>query len=214
MKKGTFFFILFNFIATFAMSQSKTDVGGRVGGSYYIGDYNEATPFRSPNVAGGIFLRFNFNDYYAVRMGVDGGYFTGSYSASDGFLPNGGGSFSSLIFDGNLAFEINFLPFDALAYKKKKFAPFVSAGFGVSYLSGDLSPSLPLSIGIKYRPARRLTVGFEWSITKTFSDKMDGYTNLTDQNNSTIHNNDWYSIAGLFITFRLLNNSVVCPVYQ
>ena len=214
MKKNILLIASFSLISTIAISQNKTDVGGRVGGTYYIGDYNEATPFSSPNVAGGLFLRYNFNDYYAVRFGVNGGYFSGSYSPNKGYLPNAGGGFRSLILDGNLAFEINFLPYDALAYKQKKYAPFASVGFGISYLNGDLSPSLPLSIGLKYRPARRWTIGFEWTITKTFSDNLDGYRNLTDQKNSTIHNNDWYSVAGLFITFRLLNNSIVCPVYQ
>lgn len=214
MKKVTFLLILFSLITSYAISQNRVDIGGRLGTSYYIGDYNEATPFSSPNIAGGVFLRFNFNDYYAVRFGANGGYFSGTYSSAKGYLPNAGGSFSSLIFDGNAALEINFLPYDALAYKRKSCAPFVSAGFGVSYVGGTLTPSVPLSVGVKYRPARRWTVGFEWTITKTFSDRIDGYTNLTDQKNSIIHNNDWYSVAGLFITFRLLNNSVVCPVYK
>lgn len=214
MKKNTILFVFLNLITTIAISQNSIDIGGRVGGSYYIGDYNVATPFSHPNIAGGVFIRYNFNDYYAVRFGVNGGNFSGGYSATNGYLPAAGGGFNTLIFDGNVALEINFLPFDALAYKRKKYAPFVSAGFGVSYIGAALSPSVPLSIGVKYRPARRWTVGFEWTISKTFTDKLDGYTNWTDQKKSIIHNNDWYSVAGLFITFRLLNNSVVCPVYK
>lgn len=79
---------------------------------------------------------------------------------------------------------------------------------------GQFKPVVPMSLGFKYRPSYRWTIGAEWILTKTFSDNMDGYTNLSDRKKTIIHNNDWYSVAGLFITFRLLNNRIVCPVYQ
>ncbi|SDB95860.1 type IX secretion system protein PorG [Williamwhitmania taraxaci] len=209
-----FFVSIFLILSLWAVSQNKTDIGFRLGATYYIGDYNESLPFSSPSFAGGGFIKYNFNDYYAARFGLSGGSYTGSYNASAGYLPAAGGAFSSLIIDGCAAFEVNFLPFSPLASKGKRMSPFTSIGIGVSYDNGQIIPVIPLSIGVKYRPAPRWTVGVEWILTKTFSDKMDGYTNLTDQKKTIFHNNDWYSVAGLFITFRLLNNRTVCPVYQ
>ena len=213
MKKLLFVSFL-SIISQLGFSQNKTDIGLRLGATYYIGDYNESLPFASPNLGGGVFLRYNINDYYSARVGVNGGSYSGSYSPSNGYLPAAGGAFSSLIFDGSAALEVNFLPFSALAYKGANVTPFVSLGLGASYRSGAVEPVVPISLGVKYRPAPRWTVGFEWILTKTFSDKIDGYVNLSDQKKTVIHNNDWYSVAGLFITFRLLNNRIVCPVYQ
>ena len=201
-------------LSHWTFSQNKVDLGLRLGASYYIGDYNESIPFASPNLAGGVVVKYNFNDYYSARIGVNGGNFTGNHNSSVGYLPAEGGSFSSVIIDGCAAFEANFLPYDPLAFKGKRFSPFISVGVGASYGAGSIKPVLPMSVGIKYRPSFRWTIGAEWTLTKTFSDNIDGYTNLSDQKNSIIHNNDWYSVAGLFITFRLLNNRIVCPVYQ
>lgn len=201
-------------ISVKAFTQNKTDIGFRLGATYYVGDFNESIPFSSPNFGGGGLLKYNFNDYYAARIGVNGGYYSGAYSLSKGYLPNGGGAFSSLVVDGSAALEINFLPFNALAYKRDRITPFVSFGVGASYASGLIIPVIPMSIGCKYRPVSRVTVGAEWILTKTFSDRLDGYVNLVDQKKSVIHNNDWYSVAGLFITFRLLNNRTTCPVYK
>ena len=197
-----------------AFPQNKTDIGFRLGTTYYIGDYNESLPFASPNFAGGVLYKYNFNDYYAARIGLNGGYYTGVFNPSAGYLPSAGGSFSSLIFDGCAAIEVNFLPFSSMAYKGKRVSPFVSIGVGASYGSGMINPVIPMSLGVKYRPTLRWTVGIEWLLTKTFSDRLDGYVNLTDQKKTVFHNNDWYSVAGIFITFRLLNNREVCPVYK
>ena len=213
MRKLIFIIPLF-IIASKAYTQNKTDVGLRVGATYYIGDYNESMPFASPSFAGGGVFKYNFNDYYVARIGVNAGYYAGSHNSSVGYLPAEGGAFSSLIIDGSAALEVNFLPYDPLAFKGKRFTPFITIGVGASYGSGQFKPVVPMSLGFKYRPSYRWTIGAEWILTKTFSDNMDGYTNLSDQKKTIIHNNDWYSVAGLFITFRLLNNRIVCPVYQ
>jgi len=197
-----------------AYAQNKTDIGLRLGATYYVGDFNESIPFSSPSFGCGGILKYNFNDYYSARFGVNGGYYSGAYNSSKGYLPNAGGAFSSLIVDGSASLEINFLPFNPLAYKRDRITPFVSLGVGASYATGLIAPVIPMSVGFKYRPVSRLTVGAEWILTKTFSDRLDGYVNLEDQKKSVIHNNDWYSVAGLFITFRLLNNRTTCPVYK
>ena len=213
MRKLIFIIPLF-IIASKAYTQNKTDVGLRVGATYYIGDYNESMPFASPSFAGGGVFKYNFNDYYVARIGVNAGYYAGSHNSSVGYLPAEGGAFSSLIIDGSAALEVNFLPYDPLAFKGKRFTPFITIGVGASYGSGQFKPVVPMSLGFKYRPSYRWTIGAEWILTKTFSDNMDGYRNLSDQKKTIIHNNDWYSVAGLFITFRLLNNRMVCPVYK
>ncbi len=201
-------------LSLWTFSQNKIDIGFRLGATYYIGDYNESIPFASPNFAGGGIVKYSFNDYYSARIGVNAGYYAGSHNSSVGYLPAEGGAFSSMIIDGSAAFEVNFLPYDPLAFKEKRVTPFITIGVGASYGSGQFKPVVPMSLGFKYRPSYRWTIGAEWLLTKTFSDNMDGYTNLSDQKKTIIHNNDWYSVAGLFITFRLLNNRIVCPVYQ
>jgi len=49
---------------------------------------------------------------------------------------------------------------------------------------------------------------------KTFNDTIDDYSSPDDGRKPFLHNNDWFSFIGLIYTYRIPNNSYICPAYN
>ena len=73
--------------------------------------------------------------------------------------------------------------------------------------------SLPFGVGVKVNFPSRISAGAEWSFRKSFNDRIDGVENPSGLH-SLIHNNDWYSFLGIFITFKFFNFAAECPAYK
>lgn len=216
-RKFVLILILFfpiNFIAKL-FAQDKRDIGLQLGGTYYYGDFNETTPFYKPSLGAGIIFRYNFNNFYSIRISALYGSITGS-SPTDQYLPQveSNASFSKTIIDAEIMGEFNFLPFNPINERDRRFTPFVNLGVGASKIGGTVAPSIPFGIGIKFAPLHRHTVALEWRFHKTFTDSIDDYQAPSDGKSAVIHNNDWVSFIGLVYTFRLFNGDNPCPVYQ
>ena len=125
------------------------------------------------------------------------------------------------------ATEENFLPFVPNS-GKWDCTPYVAGGLGYSLIvsSGvrtNLTSSyiknpvahmtLPFGIGVKINLSRRVSAGGEWSFRKTFTDRIDFVQNPAGES-SIIHNNDWYSFAGIFITYKFFKFAQDCPAYS
>lgn len=221
MKK---FILLFLFIlpTNILTGQSKTELGVVVGTSYYQGDINKSKLFYSPSVAYGLILKYNLSDQLSASF--RGIY--GKISGDDSDFSNPenqlrGASFSTSLIDYSALIEFNFLPYSSSGYIKKnknRFAPFVFVGIGGNYIfssAGNENPiTIPFGLGIKYNIFERLTLGIEWSYRKTFNDEIDGVINIQDVNNTpVIHNDDWYSFCGVFVTYKLFRDKIDCPTY-
>ncbi len=195
-------------------SQERKDLGIQFGGSYYMGDYNQGTPLYQPSPSVGVIYRYNLNKYYSLRISASHGTLKGSYSSLNQYLPGVTGSFSKQLIETEGLCEINFMSFNTRHLKKDNFSPYVILGIGGAYIDGEILPHFPFGVGIKYCPISRITIGWEWRLSKTFNDNIDNYKNVYDGSQAIFHNNDWFSFVGLFITFRLYNNNKTCPVYQ
>ena len=213
-------------VATFyfynVMGQSKTELGGFLGASYYQGDINKSKIFYSPSVAGGILLKYNFSKHFVVGLKGIYGHLKGSdsdFKNLENQLRNA--SFSESIIDLSCQFEFNFLPYTSSGYIKKndnRFTPYLSIGVGANFILGsgnfENPLTIPFGLGIKYNIFERLTLGVEWNYTKTFNDKIDGVVNIQDASNTpVIHNDDWYSFCGVFLTYKLFKDKIDCPTY-
>ena len=203
-------------------AQSKTEQGVLLGTSYYQGDINHSKLFYSPSLAYGLILKYNLSDH--LSAGVKGYY--GKLQGNDydfDHLENQlrGASFSATLIDISVLIEFNFLPYSSSGYIKKnknRFAPFAFIGIGGNYIfssGGFENPiTIPFGLGIKYNIFERLTLGMEWSYRKTFNDQIDGVLNIQDElNTPAIHNDDWYSFGGVFITYKLFRDRIDCPTY-
>ena len=210
------FFFIICFSPLLSVAKQKNDVGFSVGASYYMGDYNMATQFYMPSPAIGVMFRHNFNEFYAIRVSGSHGHLKGSYSQSKHLLHNlpAETSFSHQIAEIATSLEIGFRPFGTKPIDAHKFSPFVSVGVGAAYIDRKFVVHFPFGIGIKYTPFNRWTFGAQWQLHKTFTDNIDGYSNVTSIERLRIHNYDWIGIGGIFVSYRLVNKGAICPVYN
>lgn len=215
MIKRCLLFISINIIVIGSVfSQEKKDIGFQLGASYYIGDYNQGKPLYQPLPAVGFIFRYNLSKFYAFRLSASYGGLRGNYNSFNQFLPIAPSSFTKQIIETELLSEVNFLSFSTLSSKGDTFAPYVIFGIGGAYSGGEIIPNIPFGVGFKYCPIPRITIGCEWRLHKTFTDKIDNYQNIFDGSKAIFHNNDWFSFVGLFITYRLYNSDITCPAYK
>ena len=215
-------FILVLLCPSFWISAQRNANLGVIGGiSYYMGDINPGRHFYNPSYAIGAIYRINLNPRYAIRGNA---YYT-TLSGSDLDFPEllhpdryfEPVTFSTSLLDLNIQGEFNFLPFTPNV-GRFNYTPYVACGLGFSMaLSSDAGTNhhltLPFGIGAKFNISKKISTGAEWSFRKTFTDLIDGQKNPTDIQ-SLIHNNDWYSYLGIFITYKFLNFSSECPAYE
>jgi len=219
MRRLFILVLLFPGICVFAQRNANFGIIGGI--SYYMGDINPSRHFYNPSPAVGIIYRVNINPRFAVRGNA---YYT-TVSGSDNDFPEllhpdrpfEPVTFSTSLLDLNLQTEFNFLPFTPNV-GNFKYTPYVSAGLGFTMaLSGGSGANhhltFPFGIGAKLNISKRISTGFEWSFRKAFSDLIDGQENPTGVQ-SMIHNNDWYSYLGIFITVKFLNFAADCPAYE
>jgi hypothetical protein len=204
-------FLILLCLASF--SQEKNDLGIITGTSYYFGDLNPGTQFYQPSPAFGFIFRNNRSDMISLRFSGMLGSLKGTAPQSY-YLPNNPEGFSTRLFSLETTCEIGFLPYHTFFSQTRSFSPYVVLGAGLAYSNGYFMPNIPFGIGAKYSPANRWTIGLEWRLHKTFFDQIDGYQNITSNPRSFIHNNDWFGIAGFFVTYRLINKGAVCPAYK
>lgn len=195
------------------------DAGAVLGMSGYLGDAGGSNPFRRPGVMFGGLARYNFNERWAMRGQMSVSTLSGNTADFDNVYPdNAEYSFRSTVGEFSVRGECNFLPYGmGEAYKSlSRWSPFVSVGVGVSMINCDgassFSPVIPLSAGVKYKMTRRLNLSVEFSMTKTFSDKIDGES-LDDPygiKSSFIKNTDWYSALSVSLTYEFGQRCSVC----
>lgn len=107
------------------------EVGPWAGASYYFGDLNTNVRLNKPNAAGGLLVRYNFNDRLAFSL--SGNY--GKIGAADSDSQNPfekirNLSFESDIWDASALFEFNFLPY-VHGSRDDFFTPYLFGGLSV-----------------------------------------------------------------------------------
>ncbi len=199
-----------------ASGQKKTDPGILGGTSYYLGDLNHSRHFHSLSPSGGFICRYNFNPRNSIR-------FHGLYARIKGDPGDFGepypdspfDAFTTDLVDLGLNTEFNFMPYEATKVRKDRYTPYVSGGIGyVIVLGGESTPALSFGTGFKYNVSRRMSAGLEWSFRKTFSDRLDDVPNEGYENNLFFHNKDWYSIVGVFVTYKIFDWGLDCAAYE
>lgn len=212
----------------FLYSQKNANLGIFAGTAYYVGDINPNRHFYRPRPSVGLIYRLNLNDHYSIRANGYYAYLSGSdvdfvnnYRADRQTQPV---EFNTSLIDGTIQFEINFLP-----YKPNNlgwdYTTYVSGGIGYSIITSSnvrtnyndiKNPvphmTIPFGVGVKMNINRKVSAGFEWSFRKAFSDRVDYLPNPSDKL-SLFHNNDWYSFAGIFITYKFFKFAADCPAY-
>jgi hypothetical protein len=223
LKRFLLFISLFFLLAIgITHAQQKANIGIFAGTAYYMGDINPNRHFYRPRLSLGGFYRYNINSRYAIKAS---GYYA-SLSGNDLDFPQvlhpdrpmSPANFKTSLMDMAAQVEFNFLPFTPNTLGKWQYTPYISAGIaGSLIISSDVDVpaflSFPFGIGVKVNLSSRWGAGAEWSFRKTFSDKIDGLENPSGVQ-SLVHNNDWYSFMGVFITYKFFNFAKTCPTYN
>jgi len=217
MKKIPGLLLLF-VLSLSASGQRSADYGVYGGVTSYLGDINPNRLFYRPQPAGGLFYRYNLNPRQSIRANI----LLGGLKANDLDFRNNFQQTRALSFSGTVAelaaqFEFNFLPYSTQG-KRWNYTPYLAAGAGVSFINtGSVSyqPVIPFSLGFKINIHKNLGIEAEYGFRKTFYDKFDGLKDNVDPNHEAwLHNNDWYSFAGISFTWKIYNKLVGCPAFK
>ncbi|HBS85878.1 MAG: hypothetical protein A2W91_09015 [Bacteroidetes bacterium GWF2_38_335] len=214
--------ILLLFLYCSSFSQKRADIGIFVGRSYYLGDLNTNIHFKESKMALGAIYRHNFDYRWALR----GSLIMGTLGCTDEtsaykyqLLRNA--DFQTAFYDFTAQMEFNFFPYKPGDAKMNN-SPYVAAGF-TFFMATDcpfpFQVAIPFGVGYKFNIAKKLSAGFEWTFRKSFTDLLDYTTGFDDipvlgvdypYQRGYIKNNDWYSMAGIFITYKLFGFGNPC----
>ncbi|MFO8236318.1 MAG: DUF6089 family protein [Bacteroidales bacterium] len=220
-------FLLSSFLLLLSLSlfsQEGVSLGAVGGTAHYIGDYNKTNPFYSPSLGYGLVMKTDFSKRYSVKIMAARQSLSGDMTDFDDFnypaTPDNiitKKSFYTSFWDISASVEFNFLPYDVFNIRKENFSPFVFLGVGTDYFLTEEKINFPLTIpfglGIKYNIFERFSIGFEWNVRKIFFDSMDG-VNTIEGHESELHNDDWYHMPFLFITYKPFSRVINCPTYD
>ena len=210
---------LLSLLALFTASaqQYKYEVGPVIGMTGYLGDCNFDHLFERPSVTGGVIFRYAHNSRWAFKANLNYANIRGHSMYDETWFPDGANYvFSSHLIDLGLTAEFNFLNFGrGPMYKKyKPITPYMVAGVGFVFATSNghnqASFTIPIGIGVKYKYKDRLNLGFEFTMRKEFSDRIDGYSDLFGIKHSFGKNTDWYSFLTVTATYEFGKRCIKC----
>jgi hypothetical protein len=229
-----FGFLLLILLPFSAYGQRSADYGIAGGVSSYLGDINTNRLFYRPLPAGGVFYRYNLNPRQSIRASILMGGLKGYDSDFNNlFQTSRNDKFNGIVAEGAVQFEFNFLTYSTQG-KRWNYTPYLAAGVGISYLDIDsyiwnnvdgdynapipiskFNPIIPFSLGFKINIYKNLGIEAEYGFRKTFYDKFDGLEDKVNPDpKAWLHNNDWYSFAGIAFTWKIYNKLVGCPAFK
>lgn len=195
------------------------DAGGGLGMTGYLGDANTSNLWSSPSWDVELLFRYIANPRWALKTNLYVGNLKGDSSKMTNVFPTGETyKFSTIFYEIGEMAEFNFFNYGiGETYRKlKKFSPYITAGLGMTMWSigGSLGAgmTIPMGIGFKYKPSRRINLGLEFLMKKVFADRLDG-PQLEDPigiKSSFMKNTDWYSTLTFTVSFEFSKRCAVC----
>ncbi len=145
---------------------------------------------------------------------------SGSTDDMSNVLPAGteGFSFTSQVYDLNVRGEFNFFSYGmGETYKRlRRWTPYLAVGIGASLASSDGNTaagfSIPMAFGFKFKLKERINLHAEFSMTKVFSDHIDG-KDIADLNHiktDFYKSTDWFSRITVGISYEFGKRCETC----
>jgi Domain of unknown function (DUF6089) len=209
-------------------SQAQIEAGVYAGATNYQGDLADGTIiWRETQLSYGALLRYTPHRFVSLRAHfMQGNLQASDYNSSQVDIRQRGFKLRSVVREFAAVGEFNFLGKENNVANDFSFMvnPYLFGGLGVAFTSNsptapaDTNPypfpeknaqktflTVPMGIGVKIQPAPAFTLGLEWGARTTFSDKLDGVSNITKGVFS--RGNDWYMFGGLTFTYILNSNN-------
>ena len=202
--------LLLCIVASYSWSQkahrhnawSRSEIGFMVGGSYYIGDLNQAH-FKNTNLAAQLLYRYNINARLAYRLNFTYGKIEGYDSQqSNAFYKNRNLSFQSDLFEFGSGIEVTYFPFE-IGNRRYKGTAYLLAELSLTKINPmtdfngtmvELQPlgtegqgteladrgkysriqmGVPLAVGARFSITKNIGLNIEYGIRFLFTDYLD-----------------------------------------
>ena len=231
MFKHLTFSLLFGLLlGNTAIAQKTAELGIMLGRSYYLGEVNPKTHWGNGvgSFSYGVLLRYNLNDRYSLKLGLNRARLEGVDTDSDLLFNRARkAEFNTKLTELTANIEFNFLPYK-LGDKDKPFSPYLFTGFSYYWYNPETSINgsevvtsevnsgegiaFAFGPGIKLNLGRKMSFNFEWGFRKTFNDYLDGLPNVNNGifEQAKEYNNDWYAIMSFMLTYKITNEGP-CP---
>lgn len=201
----------------------KFDVGASLGMSGYIGDANSGNIFKKPGFEAEGSFRYLPDTRWAIRGVFSTFGLSGSTAGMSNYLPEDAVyDFTAQVYELSVRGEFNFFPYGiGETYKRlRRWTPYLTLGLGgaMSASGGKVSGTftIPMGMGVKFKLTERINLLAEFTMTKTFSDKMDGQ-HLNDLNlikTAFYKGTDWYSRINVGISFEFGERCETCHYFD
>ena len=185
----------------------------------YLGDANAANLWQNPSWDAELLFRYIANPRWNFKTNFYIGGLRGNTESMANVLPTEEPfKFSTTFYELGEMAEFHFFNYGmGERYRKlKRFTPYITAGVSMTLWSVEghtyAGFTLPVGIGFKYKPNRRLNLGLEFLMKKVFSDRLDG-DNLVDPigiKSSFAKNTDWYSTLTFTISYEFSKRCAQC----
>lgn len=202
-----------------AQEDYRFDIGGGIGMTGYLGDANSANLYQNPKWDLELLFRYILNPRWNFKTNFYVGALGGDSSKMTNVFPSGESyKFSTTFYELGETVEFHFFEYGMGEYyrKLKRWTPYIAAGLSATMWGVDghtyAGFTIPLGVGFKFKPSRRLNLGLEFLMKKTFSDRLDG-DNLRDPlmiKSAFAKNTDWYSTLTLTISYEFSKRCAVC----
>lgn len=222
--KIVFCLLILPFYQAIAQEEYTWELGGAIGGSFYMGDANSSTLYKNTGVAGGFMARYLLNPRMAIKSNLIAGRISGDTRNFKNMYPNGEyATFQRTIFDLGAQFEYNFWGYGiGNTYRgDQRITPYILGGIGFTFAPKPaktvFTANIPVGIGVKYKAAPRINIGCEFTMRFSLSDQLD----VTEKEGLQLKdpyqikgkgfkNKDSYSFTVFFITYDLFPKCKEC----
>lgn len=201
------------FVVTTTMAQTemeyKMEIGGMVGTSFYLGDTNYSGFYKNTRIGGGAIARYNLNQRMALKFNLAAGGIAGD--ATGKIYPEGGIDpsrlkFNRTVIDAGCQYELHFWAYGTgNSYKNtKRLVPYVQLGLGFTGTQDAFTLNFPLGVGLKYKVAKRLNIGIDWTVRISLSDKLDGISDPYRIKSGFLKNKDSYCWTMVYLSYDIM----------